>query len=122
MLKKIPLEIAMLAVFSQIILLNACGRGPQPVILERKIDSRIYEDPAGGPDAGFQVRYRMKNNGSAGNVKIKVRLFTSEGSADRERIVAFAAQEVQQISFDFNEFSWTADDAKAYEQIEALGN
>lgn len=119
MLKRI-LAMAVVAIFIQAALLTGCGRGPRPIILERKIDTMIYEDSSGDADAGFKVRYRMKNAGSSGKVKIKVRLFTTEGTADRERTIAFAADEVQQISFDFNEFSWAASDAKAYEQIEVL--
>jgi hypothetical protein len=110
---------ALLAVaFTVTAFLSGCVMKPRVSILDKKIESKIYRDDEGSLDAGFQIRYRLKNTGSPGTVSLKIRLITDQGSLDRERSVFLLKGEVQQVTFDCPEFTWTAHDAQVFEQIE----
>lgn len=99
------------AVFS-----NQCiGKGPKGRIVSSRCSPRIGVIN-GEPDAGINVEMSIKNEGKAGNIKIRATLNSSEGKFSRSQELYFKENEVKELKFLIHEITINADN------LECLGD
>ena len=67
-----------------------------------------------GPDAGYNVRVTVSNQGKQGQVKVTARLSTSDGEWTKERHALMEPGATETLTFGFPEPSVNAQDVRAY--------